>query len=160
MTMKTMMAIAILACLPQAAPKSNPLFDELKKLEGHWSSDQKDHGADVTYKLSSGGTVLVETMAMANHAEMITMYHADGEGLALTHYCMLGNQPRMKASKDQKPGVIKFEGDGGTNMKPEDQHMHTLTVTFIDADHLKQDWTLFDGGKEKTVVSIPLTRKK
>ena len=43
-------------------------------------------------------------MAMANHAEMITMYHPDGDGLALTHYCMLGNQPRMKASKDQKPG--------------------------------------------------------
>src|SRR4051812_14769777 len=158
--MKTMMAIAILACLPQAAPKANPLFEELKKLEGRWSSDQKDHGADVTYKLSSGGTVLVETMAMANHAEMITMYHPDGDGLALTHYCMLGNQPRMKASKDQKPGSITFEGDGGTNMKPEDQHIHTLTVTFVDADHLKQEWTLFDGGKEKTVVSIPLTRKK
>ena len=158
--MKTMMAIAILACLPQTAPKAHPLFEELKKLEGRWLSDQKDHGADVTYKLSSGGTVLVETMAMANHAEMITMYHPDGEGLALTHYCMLGNQPRMKASKDQKPGSIKFEGDGGTNMKPEDQHMHTLTVTFVDADHITQDWTLFDGGKEKTVVSIPLTRKK
>jgi hypothetical protein len=158
--MKTMMAIAILACLPQTAPKANPLFDELKKLEGHWSSDQKDHAADVTYKVSSGGTVLVETMAMANHAEMITMYHADGDGLALTHYCMLGNQPRMKASKDQIPGVIKFEGDGGTNMKPEDKHMHTLTITFVDADHIKLDWTLFDGGKEQTVVTILLARKK
>jgi len=158
--MKTLMAIAILACSLQAEPKPHALFDELKKLEGHWSSDQKEHAADVTYKLSSGGTVLVETMAMANHAEMITMYHPDGEGLALTHYCMLGNQPRMKAAKDQKPGVIKFEGDGGTNMKPDDKHMHTLTVTFIDADHIKQDWTLFDGGKEQTVVTIILARKK
>src|SRR5260221_4691004 len=158
--MKTLMAIAILACSLQAEPKQHPLFDELKKLEGHWSSDQKEHAADVTYKLSSGGSVLVETMAMANHAEMITMYHPDGEGLALTHYCMLGNQPRMKAAKDQKPGVIKFEGDGGTNMKPDDKHMHTLTVTFVDADHIKQDWTLFDGGKEQTVVTIMLARKK
>jgi hypothetical protein len=158
--MKTLMAIAILACSLQAEKKANPLFDEMKKLEGHWVSDQKEHAADVTYKLSSGGTVLVETMAMANHAEMITMYHPDGDGLALTHYCMLGNQPRMKASKDQKPGSIKFEADGGTNMKPEDKHMHTLTVTFVDADHLKQDWTLFDDGKEQTVVTIILTRKK
>jgi len=158
--MKTLMAITILACSLQSEPKHHALFDELKKLEGHWSSDQQEHAADVTYKLSSGGTVLVETMAMANHAEMITMYHPDGEGLALTHYCMLGNQPRMKASKDQKPGVIKFEGDGGSNMKPEDKHMHTLTVTFVDADHIKQDWTLFDGGKEQTVVTIILARKK
>ena len=158
--MKTLMAIAILACSLQAEKKANPLFDELKKLEGHWSSDSKDHAADVTYKVSSGGSVLVETMAMANHAEMITMYHPDGDGLALTHYCMLGNQPRMKAAKDQKPGVIKFEGDGGSNMKPEDKHMHTLTLTFVDADHVKQDWTLFDGGKEQTVVTINLARKK
>jgi len=112
--MKTLMAIAILACSLQAEKKANPLFDELKKLEGQWSSDSKEHAADVTYKLSSGGSVLMETMAMANHAEMITMYHPDGDGLALTHYCMLGNQPRMRAAKDQKPGVIKFEGDGGT----------------------------------------------
>src|SRR6476469_9618535 len=132
--MKTLMAIAILACSLQAEKKANPLFDELKKLEGSWTSDTKDHPADVTYKVSSGGSVLVETMAMGNHAEMITMYNRDGDGLALTHYCMLGNQPRMKAAKDQKPGVIKFEGDGGSNMKPEDKHMHTLTVTFVDAD--------------------------
>ena len=158
--MKTLMAIAILACSLQAEKKANPLFDELKKLEGQWSSDSKEHAADVTYKLSSGGSVLMETMAMANHAEMITMYHPDGDGLALTHYCMLGNQPRMRAAKDQKPGVIKFEGDGGSNMKPEDKHMHTLTVTFVDADHVKQDWTLFDGGKEQTVVTINLVRKK
>ena len=158
--MKTLMAIAILACSLQAEKKASPLFDQLKKLEGTWTSDSKDHPTDVTYKVSSGGSVLVETMAMGNHAEMITMYHPDGDGLALTHYCMLGNQPRMKAAKDQKPGLIKFEGDGGTNMKPEDKHMHTLTVTFVDADHVKQDWTLFEGGKEQTVVTINLVRKK
>jgi len=158
--MKTLMAIAILACSLQAEKKAHPLFDELKKLEGHWTSDQKEHAADVTYKLSSGGSVLVETMAMPNHAEMITMYHPDGEGLALTHYCMLGNQPHMKASKDQKPGVIKFEGNGGTNMKPEDKHMHSLTVTFIDADHIRQEWAMYDGGKEQTVVTISLARKQ
>jgi hypothetical protein len=158
--MKTLMAIAILACSLQAEKKATPLFDELKKMEGTWTSDSKDHPADVTYKVSSGGSVLVETMAMGNHGEMITMYHPDGDGLALTHYCMLGNQPRMKAAKDQKPGVIRFEGDGGSNMKPEDKHMHTLTVTFVDADHVKQDWTLYDGGKEQTVVTINLARKK
>lgn len=158
--MKTLLAIATLACSLQAQPKAHPLFDELKKLEGAWTSDTKDHPADVTYKLSAGGSVLVETMAMGNHAEMITMYHPDGDGLALTHYCVLGNQPRMKASKDQKAGSIKFEGDGGSNMKPEDKHMHTLTVTFVDADHVKQDWALFDGGKEQSVVTIHLARKK
>ncbi|HLY09467.1 MAG TPA: hypothetical protein VKW04_09215 [Planctomycetota bacterium] len=157
--MKTLMAIAILACSLQAEKKTHPLFDEMKKLEGHWVSDQKDHAADVTFKLSSGGSILMETMAMANHAEMITIYHPDGEDLALTHYCMLGNQPRMRAVKDQKTSTIQFAADGGTNMKPEDKHMHTMTITFVDADHIREDWALFDGGKEQTVVSIALSRK-
>jgi len=158
--MKTLMAIAIISCSLQAGPKPHPLFDEMKKLEGHWSSEQKEHPAEVTYKLSSGNSILIETMSMPNHAEMITIYHPDGEDLALTHYCMLGNQPRMKASKDQKPGSIKFDADGGSNMKPDDKHMHTLTITFVDPDHLRQEWTLFDGGKEQTVVTINLTRQK
>jgi hypothetical protein len=157
--MKTLLAIAVLACSLQAEKKSHPLFDELKKLEGHWSSDQKDHPCDVTFKSSSGGSILIETMAMPNHAEMITIYHPDGEDLALTHYCILGNQPRMRASGDQKPGQIKFAADGGTNMKPDDKHMHTMTITFVDADHLREDWAMYDGGKEQAVVTINLTRK-
>lgn len=156
--MKTLMAIAILATLTET-PKANPLFDQLKKLEGTWTSADKDHPCDVTYKLSAGGSVLVETMAMHN-GEMITMYHADGDAVALTHYCMLGNQPHMKAAKDQKAGSIKFEGDGGSNMKPEDKHMHNLTVTFVDADHVRQDWAMYDGGKEQAVHTINLVRKK
>jgi len=158
--MKTLMAIAILAWTLPAGTKAHPLFDQLKKLEGTWTSDSKDHPADVTYKLSAGGSVLVETMAMGNHAEMITMYHADGDALALTHYCVIGNQPRMKASKDQKPGSIKFEGDGGSNMKPEDKHMHAMTLTFVDADHIRQDWAMYEGGKEQAVHTINLTRNK
>jgi hypothetical protein len=158
--MKTLLAIAILACsLPAAQTKPNPLFEDLKKLEGRWSSEQKDHPADVTFKVSSGGSILMETMSMPNHAEMITIYHPDGEDLALTHYCMLGNQPRMRASKEQKPGQIKFAADGGTNMKPDDKHMHSMTITFVDADHIREDWTMFDGGKEQAVVSINLSRK-
>jgi|SRR5579862_4625325 len=157
--MKTLLAITILACGLQAEKKVNPLFEEIKKLEGHWSSDQKDHPADVTFKASSGGSILVETMSMPNHAEMITIYHPDGEDLALTHYCMLGNQPRMRAAKDQKPGQIRFAADGGTNMKPDDKHMHTMTITFVDADHIREEWTMYDGGKEQAVVTINLTRK-
>jgi len=159
--MKTMMAIAILACLPQAAPRSNPLFDELKKLEGHWSSDQKDHGADVTYKLSSGGTVLVETMAMANHAEMITMYHPDGDGLALTHYCMLGNQPRMKAERGGTEDKLTFKFAGAGNLKSEnDPHMHDMALEILGDDHVKATWTLYKDGKPAGTATLDMTRKK
>jgi hypothetical protein len=91
---------------------------------------------------------------------MLTVYHPDGDDLVLTHYCMLGNQPRMKAEKGQKEGVIRFAFDGGGNMKPNDKHMHSLTITFLDADHVREDWALFDGGTEQKVVTLNLVRKK
>jgi hypothetical protein len=158
--MKTMLTVAILALAAQAEKKAHSTFDQIKKLEGSWESTDKDHPCSVTYKPGSGGSVMVETMAMGNHGEMLTVYHPDGDDLVLTHYCMVGNQPRMRAAKEQKAGALKFDFDGGANMKPADKHMHSLTVTFVDADHVKQEWAMFDGGKEQMVVTINLARKK
>lgn len=158
--MKTTLALAILAFSLQGERKSNPAFDQLKKLVGTWEGTDKEHPAQVTYRLSSGDSVLVESMEMGNHSEMLTVYHPDGEDLVLTHYCMLGNQPRMKADKSSTPGTLRFVFDGGGNMKPDDKHMHSLTLTFIDANHLKQEWTLYDAGKEQMVHTINLARKK
>src|SRR6185295_11694603 len=156
--MKTLMATAVLALT--LAGKSNAGFDQLKKLEGVWTSDSKDHPCTITYKVSAGGTVVMETISMGDH-EMVTAYHPDGDGLALTHYCMLGNQPHMKSDKENKPHTTHFVCAGGTNMKcATDKHMHALLITFVDADHVKEDWTLYDGGKEAGVHSFSLTRKK
>ena len=158
--MKTILTVLVLASALQGERKSNPAFDQLKKLEGCWESSDKEHPATITYKLSSGGTVLVETIAMGNHAEMISVYHPDGDDLAMTHYCMLGNQPHMKA-KAATNGTLRFVCTGGTNMTcSSDKHMHSLVITVVDDDHLKEDWALYDGGKEQGVHSFTLTRKK
>ena len=115
----------------------------------------------MSYKASAGGTIVVESMAMGDHGEMVTIYHPDGDGLVLTHYCMLGNQPRMKAPAENKPGTLKFVCEGGSNLKcATDKHMHALTVTFVDADRLKREWTLVEGGKTLTVVTLNLARKR
>jgi len=153
--MKTLMTLAVLVFALQAKPNAG--FDQLKKLEGTWESDNKDHPCTITYKVSANGTALVETISMPNHAEMVTVYHPEGDGLGLTHYCMLGNQPHMKAPA----GSMHFTCDGGTNMKcASDKHMHSLVFTIVDADHIKQDWALWDGGKEQGVHSFALSRKK
>lgn len=69
--------------------------------------------------------------------------------------------PRSAGSRgDRPPGVLEFVFDGGTNVKPEGKHMHALTMTFVDADHLKEEWALYQGGKEEKVVTINLARKK
>lgn len=158
--MKTMLTLLVLALSLQGERKPNAQFDHLKKLDGTWENTDKDHPCTVTYKVSSGGTALLETLSTGK-GDMLTVYHPDGEGLSMTHYCMLGNQPHMKADKESKPGTLRFVCDGGSNLKcATDPHMHALVITFVDADHVKMDWTLYGGGKEQGVHSFNLARKK
>jgi hypothetical protein len=92
---------------------------------------------------------------------MVTIYHCDGDQLMLTHYCMLNNQPRMRA---QVPaGEVKqltFSFVDAANMaKPTDKHMSGVVITFQDNDHMMQEWTLTADGKATPTV-FHLTRKK
>src|SRR5215469_17347143 len=72
-------------------------FSRLKILVGEWQADSQTGKARVTYELVSGGSVLVGHEKVENMPEMMTVYYLDGKRLLLTHYCMLGNQPRMQA---------------------------------------------------------------
>ena len=49
------------------------------------------------YAVTAAGSAVVETVFPGTEHEMVTVYHADGSDLVLTHYCMEGNQPRMRA---------------------------------------------------------------
>ena len=46
------------------------------------------HEATVTYKVTSGGSAVVETIGPGTEHEMVTVIHPDGDDLMLTHYCM------------------------------------------------------------------------
>ena len=95
---------------------------------------------------------------------MVSVYTADGPDLAMTHYCMLGNQPRMKAnSKSLAANKLNFEFVGGGNLDPKkDKHMHGATLTFVDADHLEIDGVGWDkGAPDKEMCNgMKLVRKK
>ena len=159
--MKAILTLLALALALQGEKKSNPKFEQLKKLEGVWESSDKNNPTAITYKIGSAGTIVKETISMGNHGDMLTVYHLEGDGLGMTHYCAVGNQPHMKAEKESKAGTIKFVCTGGSNFACASyQHMHSLVITFVDADHLKHDWTLFAGGKEAGVHTFNLVRKK
>jgi hypothetical protein len=88
----------------------------------------------------------------------LTIYHDRKGKLALTHYCMLGNQPGMALkSADSKSLKFDFDPKCGVDDKSE-MHMHALTITFDDADTITQDWKLYQDGKMKE--SHPFTLKR
>jgi hypothetical protein len=90
---------------------------------------------------------------------MVTVYHADGGDLVLTHYCMAGNQPRMRA-KNPTGSRFEFAFDGGTNLDAKrDRHMHSASVEILGADEIRSQWTEHAEGKAATVVKTHLTRK-
>jgi len=77
------------------------------------------------------------------------MIHMDGGRLLLTHYCEMGNQPRMQASASSDGKTITFDFLDATNLtSPEAAHMHRVVFTFIDANHHTEEWRFLDHGKE------------
>jgi hypothetical protein len=140
-------------------------FDQFKLLAGEWSGkagEGKDaHEATVTYKVTSGGSAVVETIGPGTEHEMVTVIHPDGDDLILTHYCMLGNQPRMKAPGKADGNKVAFAFVGATNMKSDkEMHMHNVTFTFVDKDTLKAEWTHYMDGKAAAPTVFEMKRKK
>src|SRR5262245_29087300 len=94
-------------------------FEKLKGLVGTWEG--KAHGEEVTvvFKLTGAGSALVETQFPGSAHEMVSVYHLDGDDLRMTHYCAVGNQPRVKLDrKTSKADDLFFAFDGGTNLDP------------------------------------------
>ncbi len=150
-----------LAAGKEAAPSK---LDPIKKLAGDWveiGKDGKPSGKVVsTYRVTAGGTAVEEVLFAGTPHEMITLYHLDGDDLVLTHYCVTGNQPRMKAEKQTDPAKIVFSCDGGTNMQSEnDAHMHHATMVFKDDNHIQTEWLEFKDGKQIMVAALDLARK-
>ena len=83
----------------------------MKKLVGDWVADQKDESGKQavmsSFKLTSNGSVLHETIFPGTDHEMVTVYHMDGPDLIATHYCAAG-----QSAAAQIPGQQGPEGAG------------------------------------------------
>lgn len=140
----------------------NAGFDKMKTLAGEWeTSDPGGKQTRVSYRLVSDGTALLETIHPPDESEMISVYHPDGDRLAMTHYCDMGNQPRMETGAvSGDPKELSFAYIGATNLpSPDAGHMHHLTLAFQDNDHVTATWTWRENGKDQSHV-FQLTRKK
>jgi hypothetical protein len=140
-------------------------LDRMKKLAGTWvAADDKGRPTDkvmLVYKVISAGSTVHETMFPGSDHEMVTVYHLDGKDLVLTHYCALGNQPKLKLDPKSTGNVLKFDFAGGTNIDPKkDMHMHEGSITFADDDHIEWSWKGYADGKPADGISLKLVRKK
>jgi hypothetical protein len=142
-------------------------LERMKKLAGTWVEADKDGNPTdkvvSVVKVTAGGSVVQETLFPGSPMEMVSMYHCDGPDLVMTHYCMLGNQPRMKADLHSPANQLCFKFAGGSNLDPaKDKHMHEGTITFIDDDHIEFSGVCWEGGKvaKGHECALKLVRKK
>jgi hypothetical protein len=152
---------------PASAQQRAASFDQVAKLAGEWhlADDngkviQGEHAAITRFDVSSAGNVVREIMFVGHPHEMTNVYHFDGEQLVVTHYCAVGNQPRMRAMKPA-PGRIAFTLDNVTNFTAKDQTcMGGLVLEMPDADTVREVWTHFENGKTGDPTVVTLRRVK
>ena len=149
--------------LAMGQTQSTSVLDQLKPLAGEWEGTMPD-GTKVrtVYRLTAGGSALVETMDPGGPHEMVTVYYPDGKRIMLTHYCMAKNQPRMAAiPSEQKPNEFDFHFVDVTNLaSPRDSYMRDLVLMIRDTDHMTQKWTYHKDGKDQQPTVFEYTRKK
>lgn len=149
------------------APPTNAGLEKLKKLAGTWVLADKDGKptdqiASIV-KVTAGGSAVHETLFPGQPMEMISVYTVDGSDLVMTHYCVLGNQPRMKADPKSPSNQIVWKFTGGGNLDPKkDKHMHEATVTFVDDDHIEVNGVGWENGEpaKEMCCGLKLVRKK
>ena len=139
-------------------------FARMKTLVGSWTgkADLGQGPIDMTiqYRLLAGGSVLEERCFVGTPNEMVTMYYDQNGKLAMTHYCMFGNRPGMLLkSSDAKTLKFDFDKTCGINAAKE-SHMHSLTISFDDADTITASCKAIIDGKEAPEHPTTLKRVK
>ena len=148
------MALVSALAFAQSASKASAAaegLEKLKALQGEWIDADGTFGKKgavaVTYRVTAGGKTVVETFPLNTPAEMVTVYHIDGNDLVLTHYCSGGNQPRMR-SRGLNGNTLAFDFDGGDNIDPaQTSHMHSAQIEFVSADEIRATWNNWSHGK-------------
>jgi hypothetical protein len=139
----------------QAASKERQqmMLEQVKSLAGTWemqNPETKKWEPAVTYTVSSAGSVVREVMFPGAAHEMTNVYHMDGDSLVVTHYCAMGNQPKMRATNATN-GRIDFAFDSVTNLRSGDEmYMGSMSLVWKDANTITQSWKSYKNGREET----------
>jgi hypothetical protein len=145
----------------RAAPKE---LEALKKLAGTWQGKARmgtqEVPVTIVYESTAGGSAVVERLFPGTPHEMMSVYTGEADKVVMTHYCAMGNHPKM-ALKKSDPKSLAFETIGTEGLRSATEpHMHAMTVSWVDADHIREIWTSFEGGTKKEDKVFELVRKK
>jgi len=149
---RSLVLMLLLVAAPLAAHEVDAAqtFERLKSLVGEWrGTTETGRELGVTYRLSANDTVLVETWRLGPTRESLTLYHLDGARLLATHYCPIGNQPRLVLSAQPGADRYDFTFESATNL-PDAAAAHQVRFTLeLDGpDAMTRSETYAEAGEE------------
>ncbi len=140
------------------------LLRHFLQLEGEWvgthvNHEGKEEQLTLVYRNVSGGTAVEERIFANTPKEMITMYHGNGDDRVLmTHYCALGNQPRLQLEESDGKHFAFSYLDGVGIDRETTGHMGRMKMTVVDENTIRQEWAYYEGGKEINVTQMTFKR--
>jgi len=163
-SMLVVMLASIAAAQAAKPAASHPAFEQLKKLSGLWVVDFGKTAAPpeaviVKFDVIANGSVVRETNGAGTAAEMITLYHLDGDTVVSTHYCAGGNQSTVRARTSSAKEVV-FPDATVTNLAPGSTYMRLERVEFLTPDSVRFFWSSVDEkGARKASYDMTYHRK-
>jgi hypothetical protein len=157
-TMRIHNIIAVILLIASATLRSEAstvtgedAFEKMKTLVGSWEATVTTGIQSAEFQLIANNSVIMSRLSGGMPHDMHTMLHMDGSEFMLTHYCAMGNQPRMVlvASGDD-PNKLVFEFKDGRNIKPGDVYMNRVAFIIDGPNHHAEEWTHITNGEEKT----------
>ena len=153
------LAAALSVTAASAQTDAQKAFSAIKNMPGMWEGKTPEgQPLQVNFKVTSAGSAVMSEI-LGEHS-MISMFHLDGpDKLLMTHYCTVGNQPRMQAIVSPDGKTVTFNLIGATNLStPDAGRMQRMVLTLLDDNHHTEEWTFTDRGKEMKEV-FDLRRK-
>jgi hypothetical protein len=121
----------------------NGAFEKLKSLAGTWNARAMKVDGDPTtveYRVTAGGSVVMETMFPGEPHEMINMYTIDGDAVLAHHYCAAGNQPVLRLNLEKSSAnqlvfdFVKVSGKAGA-------YINGVMMRFSDDGRVEEAWS-------------------
>lgn len=168
-------ALAVIALTAASAAKADenhapvkilPAMQKLHSLAGTWTGknmmDGKEVDMQVKYRVTSAGTAVEETLFPGTPHEMVSVYFQAGNDVLFTHYCAMGNQPRMKlvSTKGDKLKFEEIAADTTGLPSPDAPRMGSLLLTMKGKDKIIADWGMSGQAEGKKMSSFAFTREK
>lgn len=144
-----------------AGTDAKSAFARLKSLAGDWTGPKMmGHRMNQNYRVIAGGSAVMETCFPGTPMEMVSIYYLKGDSLVMTHYCVMGNQPRMKLNtRKSSADTLVFDFDGGDNLRSTNGHMHSATLHLSGRNKIEMTGTAKMQGKPDSTCNSTLVRK-